>query len=167
MREYTHDETVNWLSQLEKRMSSAGLALYDSKGRVLVVKAHYKRYWSFPGGVIDAGETPRQAAVRETHEEVNVTIEDETALRFCLVVDRVSDLAHTYQFIFEQQVDDELFHHVQLDGDEIEDYALVTRDEIIHSTQRRYSASTIEWASGKTGYSEQQFGPAGQRATTE
>ena len=74
-RPFTDTETITWMSTLEKRMSSAAIALYDATGRVLVVKAHYKHYWSFPGGVVDAGETPRQAAVRETKEEVGVAVE--------------------------------------------------------------------------------------------
>lgn len=157
MREFSQDETVEWLSRLEKRMSSAGLALYDANGSVLVVKAHYKKYWSFPGGVVDAGETPREAAIRETEEEVNLAVDPDT-LRFCMVVNRVSSIAQTYQFIFDSQVDTSMFTRVKLDGDEIEDFALVSRDEILRS-DRYYSKSVEEWARGFTGYLEQQFGP--------
>src|SRR5690348_10843788 len=32
----------------------------------------------FPGGVIDAGETPTAAAVRETHEELNLRIAEDS-----------------------------------------------------------------------------------------
>ncbi|HEU0266471.1 MAG TPA: NUDIX hydrolase [Candidatus Saccharimonadaceae bacterium] len=162
MREYTHDETISWLSSLEKRMSSAGIALYDANGRVLVVKAHYKKYWSFPGGVIDAGETPREAAVRETHEEVGITVDDST-LRFCMIVNRVSIIAQTYQFIFDCEVDSPVLDVVTLDGVEMEDYALVSREDIL-AGDRYYSKSTVEWARGYTGYLEQQFGAAHQQA---
>lgn len=155
MREYTHDETLNWIDGLEKRMSSAGIALYDNQGRVLVVKAHYKKYWSFPGGVIDEGETPRQAALRETLEEVDIAAGDD-GLRFRMIVNRVSVIAQTYQFIFDKQVDASVFETIKLDGDEMEDYALVTRDAIING-DRYYSKSTVNWAAGFTGYLELQF----------
>ena len=155
MREFTDSETVDWMSTLEKRMSSAAAALYDEDGRVLVVKAHYKKYWSFPGGVIDAGETPRLAAARETLEEVGIAIDADT-LNFKIVVDRVSTIAQTYQFIFDQQVDGAMFDNIALDGREIEAFDLVTRDQII-SGDRYYSQSTVKWAEGYMGYLEQQF----------
>lgn len=155
MREFTDGETIDWLVTLEKRMSSAAIALYSADGRVLVVKAHYKKYWSFPGGVIDAGETPRNAAIREVREEVGIDI-DADRLSFKIAVDRLSSIAQTYQFIFDEEVGSALFEHIQLDRDEIEDFALVTREQIM-SRDRYYSQTTIKWAEGYTGYLEQQF----------
>lgn len=160
MREFTDIETVDWMATLEKRMSSAAAALYANDGRVLVVKAHYKKYWSFPGGVIDAGETPRRAATRETLEEVGLSIDAER-LAFKIVVDRVSTIAQTYQFIFDQEVDSSLFEQIVLDPREIEEFALVTREQIL-SGDRYYSQTTLEWARGYEGYLEQQFGSAMQ-----
>ena len=45
MSNYSSDDFSRWLARLEKRASSAGVALYDANGRVLIVKAHYKKYW--------------------------------------------------------------------------------------------------------------------------
>jgi 8-oxo-dGTP pyrophosphatase MutT (NUDIX family) len=33
-----------------------------------------KRFWSFPGGALEAGETPQQAAIRETLEETGYKV---------------------------------------------------------------------------------------------
>jgi 8-oxo-dGTP diphosphatase len=54
----------------------AACALIDPDGRVLVAqrpdgKAHAGR-WEFPGGKVEAGETPEQALVRELREELGV-----------------------------------------------------------------------------------------------
>ena len=159
-REFTDAETIAWMEQLEKRMSSAAAALYDEQGRVLVVKAHYKNYWSFPGGVVDAGETPRVAAARETLEEVGITVASGD-LQFVMVVDRVSTIAQTYQLIFETKVASSVFESVVLDGHEIEDWDLVTREQII-AGDKYYSQTTVKWAEGYGGYLEQEFGPGMQ-----
>jgi 8-oxo-dGTP pyrophosphatase MutT (NUDIX family) len=155
MSDYSSDEFSSWLARLERRASSAGVALYDANGRVLIVKAYYKKYWSFPGGIVDVGETPRQAAVRETREEVGLPVHIEK-LDFRLIVNRVSDIAQTYQFIFESRVGASVLDHVLIDNKEIESYALVSREDILHG-EKVYSASVIEWAKGTLGYIEQDF----------
>lgn len=142
-------------------MSSAAVALYTESGKVLIVKANYKSYWAFPGGVIDAGETPRIAAARETQEEVGISI-DAADLSFCLVVDRMSHIAQTYQFIFEVCVTEEVLRSITLDLREMEDWAIVTREDII-AGDRKYSQSTRLWAQGYKGYKEQEFGKSLQQ----
>ena len=44
-------------------------------GRILLVKASYRWRWGMPGGLLDAGEAPADAAVRETREETGLAIE--------------------------------------------------------------------------------------------
>ena len=51
-------------------------ALLDADGRVLIAQRPEGKalagLWEFPGGKVDAGETPEQAVVRELREELGV-----------------------------------------------------------------------------------------------
>lgn len=141
------------LAKLPKRVSSAGLALSDNSGRVLVVKANYKEHWTFPGGIVDPGETPLQAALRETNEEVGLTIERDST-SFVMVLDRMSSYAQSYQFIFQAHFPEQLRDEVYLQESEIESYDFVSREQIL-SSDRFYATSVIRWAEEKTGYIEQ------------
>jgi 8-oxo-dGTP diphosphatase len=58
---------------------SAGLVLRDAAGFVLLTHrselVHFGGTWSFPGGALEFGETPAQAALREIDEELGVPID--------------------------------------------------------------------------------------------
>lgn len=48
---------------------AAGVAFVDPRGRVLFLHRADGEGWAFPGGGVEPGETPQQAAEREVHEE--------------------------------------------------------------------------------------------------
>ncbi|MBB2911717.1 8-oxo-dGTP diphosphatase [Streptosporangium becharense] len=50
------------------------LVVLWSRGRLLLVFNRYRQVWELPGGMIDPGETPRLAAVRELHEETGLRV---------------------------------------------------------------------------------------------
>jgi 8-oxo-dGTP diphosphatase len=53
-------------------------ALCDADGRVLLAERppgkQLAGFWEFPGGKREAGETPREALLRELHEELGVRV---------------------------------------------------------------------------------------------
>ncbi len=54
----------------------AAVALVDPDGRVLIAQRPEGKsmagLWEFPGGKVEAGETPEHALVRELHEELGI-----------------------------------------------------------------------------------------------
>lgn len=63
---------------------AAGVLLFDEADRVLLVDPTYKPGWEFPGGVVESGEAPARAGMREVKEEIGIELVDVPRL---LVVD--------------------------------------------------------------------------------
>ncbi|PYC82144.1 ATP/GTP-binding protein [Streptomyces tateyamensis] len=57
--------------------TASAVLFFDERDRVLLVDPVYKPGWEFPGGVVERGEAPTQAAVREAAEELGVTLAPE------------------------------------------------------------------------------------------
>jgi 8-oxo-dGTP pyrophosphatase MutT (NUDIX family) len=53
---------------------AAGVLLFDTTGRVLLVDPTYKPGWEFPGGVVEHGEAPARAGIREVAEETGIEL---------------------------------------------------------------------------------------------
>ena len=54
---------------------AASAVILDGAGRGLLVKQSYGgRRWALPGGMLDPGESPAEAAVREAREEIGVEV---------------------------------------------------------------------------------------------
>lgn len=58
-----------------KREFSAGGIVFNSSGQVLLTKHSQNHHWSFPKGLIDPGQTPEEASLREVREEGGVAAE--------------------------------------------------------------------------------------------
>ncbi|MFF3397487.1 NUDIX domain-containing protein [Streptomyces sp. NPDC002659] len=63
---------------------AAGVLLFDEEDRVLLVDPTYKPGWEFPGGVVERGEPPARAGMREVTEELGIELAEVPRL---LVVD--------------------------------------------------------------------------------
>ncbi|GGT59703.1 NUDIX hydrolase [Streptomyces purpureus] len=63
---------------------AAGVLLFDEEDRVLLVDPTYKPGWEFPGGVVERGEPPARAGMREVAEEIGLELDTVPRL---LVVD--------------------------------------------------------------------------------
>jgi 8-oxo-dGTP diphosphatase len=63
------------LSEVPRIPASASALIFDTGGRLLILKPTYKKGWTIPGGQIEAsGESPWEACQRETREECGLEI---------------------------------------------------------------------------------------------
>ncbi|GII57771.1 NUDIX hydrolase [Planotetraspora thailandica] len=62
-----------FVASVPRFRAGAGALLRDERGRVLLVHPVYKDTWEIPGGLVEAGESPLAALVRELEEELSIT----------------------------------------------------------------------------------------------
>ncbi|MFH8475856.1 NUDIX domain-containing protein [Streptomyces sp. NPDC018000] len=73
----TTTDYATYIAGLPRVLAAAATVFRDVHGRVLLVEPNYRDGWALPGGTIesDEGESPRQAARRETAEEIGLDLE--------------------------------------------------------------------------------------------
>jgi 8-oxo-dGTP diphosphatase len=60
-----------------KQIEVVAAVIHDDKGRIFATQrgyGDYKDWWEFPGGKMEAGETPKEALKREIWEELETRI---------------------------------------------------------------------------------------------
>jgi 8-oxo-dGTP diphosphatase len=73
-KEYTEEENRIWRASQPQKMIVVKVIIQSDKGNILLAKPDYKNSWQLPGGGVDNGESPEDAVVRETLEELNLVI---------------------------------------------------------------------------------------------
>jgi 8-oxo-dGTP diphosphatase len=57
------------------RIDVAAAALIRDEGnRILILEQAYAPGWTLPGGLVEPGESPREACEREVHEEIGLVV---------------------------------------------------------------------------------------------
>ena len=79
---YLHNAEITSVRCLYEK-SCGGIVFYKGKTstRILLVKNNNGRYWSFPKGHIEIGETEEETAVREIKEETSLDVEIKDGFR--------------------------------------------------------------------------------------
>ena len=63
------------MDELPRHVIAVFVFIRQGDAILLVRQSYGKRYWSLPGGVVEAGESLDQAAIREVKEETGLDIE--------------------------------------------------------------------------------------------
>ena len=109
---------------------AAGVLLFDERDRVLLVDPTYKAGWEFPGGVVESGEAPARAGIREVAEETGIQLVDVPSL---LVVDWEPPVPPGYgglRLLFDGgRLDADKARRMLLPGPELRDWRFVTEEE--------------------------------------
>ncbi|MFF3444105.1 NUDIX domain-containing protein [Streptosporangium sp. NPDC002721] len=69
-----YPDPAAWYATLPSVFVSACMLLTDAEDRVLLVKPNYRPGWNFPGGIVEEGEAPHDAATREVAEELGLSV---------------------------------------------------------------------------------------------
>jgi 8-oxo-dGTP pyrophosphatase MutT (NUDIX family) len=162
---------VAYYASLPRTRGAAAALLLDDLGRVLLVKPTYKEGWFLPGGVIEQGESPLAACVRECEEELGfVPRLDGLA---CVDWGPPQDgIDAVNVFVFGGSLTAEEITGIRLPADELSDHTLVAPEKVPELAAphiaRRMEPSLRGIAEGRAIYLEDGhepgFGPAWEPA---
>jgi 8-oxo-dGTP diphosphatase len=133
---------------LPKKIMAAGAIFQNPDGDVLLVKPTYRDGWQLPGGVVEQGESPRIACLREVAEELGQPF----SVMRPVLVDYTRELngflVDHLEWIFEGEVlDAGKVESIQVDGAEISEYRFASRrkiDLLVEGLHRKRIARALE-----------------------
>lgn len=102
--------------------------LITNNGKYLVTKrskqeSTYPEYWDIPGGLAEYGELPREAVIRETKEEVGLSIIPTKVIHEDSNLDKGKDLVFI-RLVYLCELNDEI-ENIKLQIEEHSEYRLI------------------------------------------
>ena len=115
------------------RLIAHGLVKIDDK-YILIKRTKIKRgkpnslpeYWDIPGGMVEPGELPREAVIRETKEEVNLDVNVGSILHEDSNYDEGKDTVFTRLVYQCELIEGQTLSDIVLQEDEHTEYRLIS-----------------------------------------
>ena len=95
----------------------------------------------FPGGELEAGETPEECAVRETWEEIGIP---EERIRVVSPLDTVYTYSNFAMYCYLGVIDEKDLDDLKLNPDEVDEVFLVNLDEIASYKPEVYETEVVQ-----------------------
>jgi 8-oxo-dGTP pyrophosphatase MutT (NUDIX family) len=158
-----------YYATLPRSIASAGVILHDPDGRILLVQPAYRcDTWEIPGGALDEGEFPWQAAAREVNEELGLDLRPGRLLAVDWMPPQPDGRPMLANFLFDGGAitEDEGRQRLRLPAGELAGWRLAApgewRELLVPHMLRRLTACAAALDSGTTAYLHHGRHPADQ-----
>lgn len=116
---------------LPKKQVGTAVLFFNSKRELLIVKPDYKEGWLVPGGSCDDNESPLHCALRETKEEIGLTVAILNLVGI-YYAPKKEPFTDSLKFIFNGGVlTDEQISQIKLQTAELEEYTFASPEKAI------------------------------------
>jgi 8-oxo-dGTP diphosphatase len=112
---------------LPKKRMGSGVIFFNKKDEILILKPTYKDNWTLPGGVVEVNESPRETAIRETKEEIGLSVKSPKFFGLIYYPDTDGIKGESLQFLFLGGVlSDSAIKKIKVDGKEIASFRFIS-----------------------------------------
>jgi 8-oxo-dGTP pyrophosphatase MutT (NUDIX family) len=133
-----------YLLNSPKKRVAAAMVILNSKNQLLIVKPTYKDHWSLPGGVVERDESPLDACIRETFEEIGLKLKPKELLLTRYVKKPELENEFIHFLFYAGKIECKKIKYIKLAEDEIEKFKFVNFDQIV-KYNKRFSAYIVKY----------------------
>lgn len=150
-KQFSDQEQNEYYNRQPSKRVGGGMWLEDSQGRLMIVKPSYKKGWAPVGGVVDANESPLDGAIRETTEEIGITLApDRLTLAGYRYTQARNGRDEDTNVFFRAQLTDAEIAAIKLQPEELTEYKFVTKEELSqYADTPRIQALVAAWQGGE------------------
>ena len=116
---------------LPKKRMAAGALFLNERQEILIVKPAYREFWLLPGGVVEDGESPRQACMREIREELGVEVWVDKLLCVDYKVQQEARAEGMEFVFFGGIVGEQIIGQIQVQAEELLEFRFVKLEEAV------------------------------------